>query len=349
MRSSALGSAISRGCSLSDADENDVRKVVKKILSELGWPISRIAEEVGVQGGRGTVFADFVVGEGNTKFVIETKGPSYFINDDHSIGQLLAYLRLLNIKYGFLYNGSQLLLLEKDSDKPLFEWECGGDQEVFSLFSKDSFPTKIQDFVRRRYEDNMLKILISEREDMIKDRVSNLISRELNVPLEVVKRNILLSIGTRAGTPSNSEAIEVQSINRSALESLTDGDMVICPSDGSGIDWLKKYNVWRSVNIKRSPKYFALYVGWPESQVLYFGEVESVKDVDDSSLLREYSMPPPDAQDLGKKAIILKEGSLKKLSDPIGIIGRKGVRGPRYTSLSHFIGANTVDDLTNDD
>ena len=351
MRNSDLVRIISRGCSLSDADEDEVRKIVKKILSELGWPISSIEEEVRVQGGNGFVRADFVVGDGDTKFVIETKGPSFYVDEEHFVGQLIAYLRLLNIKYGFLYNGNQLLLLEKDSTTPLFKWECGDDAEIFNLFSKGDFPSKIQDFVRKRYEDNMLKILLSEKGDEIKDKVSNLISSELTVPLEVVKRNLLLSISARSSPTDESKARLVPSVKRSQLTSLTDGKVIVCPSDPSGVDWITKYNVWRSVKINKKPKYFALYVSWPESKVLYFGEVETIKDVDDPSLLREYSMPPPDSSDVGKKAVILKEGSLKKLTDPIGIIrGRgKGVLGPRYTSLSTFIQADTVDSLTPDE
>jgi len=44
----------------------------------------------------------------------------------------------------------------------------------------------------------------------------------------------------------------------------------------SGVEFLKKYNAWGFVTINKRVPYFALYVGKPESSVLYFGEVESI-------------------------------------------------------------------------
>ncbi len=60
-------------------------------------------------------------------------------------------------------------------------------------------------------------------------------------------------------------------------------DLIVCPSQISGVDFIKKHNYWEFVKIDANKikylKYWALYVGTPESSIKYWAKIEHLKEV----------------------------------------------------------------------
>ena len=136
--------------------------------------------------------------------------------------------------------------------------------------------------------------------------------------------------------------LQISPTPRRALSSLTEGEVVICPSKPEGVNFLKEHQAWGFVRVNRNPKYFALYVSRPEGVVKYFGEVERIVEAKKSRVSKpeEY-----ETYEEGKMVIELKAGSLKELSDPITRGARWGfTQGLWYTTLSKLIKAKTLDD-----
>ena len=131
------------------------------------------------------------------------------------------------------------------------------------------------------------------------------------------------------------------------LSTLRSGEVVICPSKPEGKDFLVKYNAWGFVHIGRKPEYFALYVTAPESKISLFGEVEKVIDPSEkeSPIADEYQ--EFETYKKGKKLIMLKTGSLRRLKRgiPKGSERGKVPYSRRYVPLDKFVNAKTLDDL----
>ena len=131
------------------------------------------------------------------------------------------------------------------------------------------------------------------------------------------------------------------------LSTLESGEVVVCPSKSDGKDFLIKYNAWGFVHIGRKPKYLALYVTAPESRISLFGEVEDVIDPsDEHSPLADVYQEFKTYKE-GKKLIVLKPGSLRRLKKgiPLGSERGKVPYSRRYVSLDKFLNARTLDDL----
>jgi hypothetical protein len=141
---------------------------------------------------------------------------------------------------------------------------------------------------------------------------------------------------------------ELPIISRKELASLKEGIVVICPSKPEGVNFLLQHNAWGFVRIRRKPEYFALYLSHPESKILFFGEVEDVlypKD-SESPLTEEEARSYKEFKE-GKKIIVLKPGSLRKLDKgiPKGTAKRGRLQGLKYATLTKFTNARTLDDL----
>ena len=131
------------------------------------------------------------------------------------------------------------------------------------------------------------------------------------------------------------------------LSTLKSGEVVICPSKPEGKDFLLKYNAWGFVHIGRKPEYFALYVTAPESKISLFGEVKDVIDPSDeqspiADIYQEF-----ETYKEGKKLIMLKPGSLRKLKKGVALGSERGKvpYSRRYVPLDKFVNAKTLDDL----
>ena len=127
------------------------------------------------------------------------------------------------------------------------------------------------------------------------------------------------------------------------IAKLPDGETILCPSRPEGTRFLRTYNAWGFVRLTREPKYLALYVSAPESSVKYLAEVDRIIDPKspESPVIR-----PEDYEtyEEGKKLILFKLGSLRRLAEPIKP-GSAIPYGLRYYRLKDLAKAKTLDDL----
>ena len=182
---------------------------------------------------------------------------------------------------------------------------------------------------------------------------------KLLVPLDAINigelvdlvESITLEQTISAGTPrlfgdTGGHAEQSPLVPRAELKNLEHGDVVVCPSRPSGEQFLLQNNAWGYIYMARNPRYFALYIGIPKSEVVYFAEVDRVLDPGDpASPLRDtYQNDETFAE--GKKLILLKKDTIKQLKDPIPIGEQTSrMQGLRYVALTDFLAARTVDDL----
>jgi hypothetical protein len=140
---------------------------------------------------------------------------------------------------------------------------------------------------------------------------------------------------------------EVQLITKQELAKKPPGEVVVCPSKVDGIKFLKKYNAWGFVPVKRHPPYFALYVSKPESSVLYFGEIESISPpLKSKEELVGISDEDMGTFEPGKRFIRLKQGTLVKFKEPIPLKNKNTApQGLRYTTLEKLVQADDVGKL----
>ena len=137
-------------------------------------------------------------------------------------------------------------------------------------------------------------------------------------------------------------------ITRNKLTMKSPGEVVLCPSRVEGVEFLKKYNAWGFVAMSRKHiPYFALYVGRPESSVLYFGEIESItQPLKSKEDLKRIQEEDTETFETGKRVIHLKQGTLVKFKDPIPVKDKRSApRGLRYTTLERLIQANHTGEL----
>lgn len=153
---------------------------------------------------------------------------------------------------------------------------------------------------------------------------------------------------------------DIPKVRRDELAKYPKGKVAIVTSKPSsstsdlpiGSDFLRSYNAWGFLNIKKKPKYFALYISSPEQQIKYFGKIEEIVNSTDSNspvsdILSERSSrerPMSWRGVKGKKIILLEEDSLVEIEPPIRY-GNKRLLGLKYTSLDRFIAAEDTDDL----
>ncbi|MEM3830242.1 MAG: type I restriction enzyme HsdR N-terminal domain-containing protein, partial [Conexivisphaerales archaeon] len=171
MNESEIKKYVYKGCELEDELEEDVAKIMRKLLSAMGWPINEIHSQASVQGVNGKVRADFLVGNEVDKFIIELKSPTVPLAGERVRGQLQEYLSPYKVKYGILYNGLELLLMKQGIDKPVYEWNCREDKEDITIFvnlSKDSYPKNMKKFISDSQERIRMKNVLSENDERLK-------------------------------------------------------------------------------------------------------------------------------------------------------------------------------------
>ena len=135
-------------------------------------------------------------------------------------------------------------------------------------------------------------------------------------------------------------------IGRSELSSLPDGELVLCPSHPDGVEFLEAHRAWGFIRISRTPRYFALYVSQPVSEIQYVGEIESI--VDPATDGHTPVGTDHESYASGKKLIVFKRRKLWKLAEPVTYGEAGGGKAPqsiRYIKLSTLANAKTLDDI----
>ncbi len=369
---------VERGCGEKMDSEPTLRDAVigGGLLEAMGWSFDRgeWRSNVGLSLGSKTVHMDYLVGNAESRFVLEAKNPTNNIDRDDDVGQLLSYMKLNESPYGIIYNGRELLAFKLGSNLPFYEWRCGMELDIFEMFSNDNFPHKLEEFIKSQGALASFQNYVKKNTEQIKDQIIDLVAQKSNTSREIVKQYFPFLVSLFSNTVEIQTPLDQVSephpltfspevrnkliieIFRSELTSLPNGIVLICAAQNGnkpdwGVDFILKHGLWRSVFIKEDKinniKYVAFYVTKPISSVLYFAEVSKIVDVFDEEFNRAHHLDPPDEKAKGKKAIEFKPGSLRKLKDPIiAASGRGGgIQGTVYSDLKKLISAKNVRDL----
>ncbi len=358
---------VKMGCQKSGIGESAFRElVVIKLLEAMGWDDDEITIEekipFGTRGGK----ADYVLRKGNTIIVIEAKPPSQPIEQYY--GELTSYMKQLEAQFGFIYNGRKLALFNRSLEggwdsSPSYFWECGTDIDIFEALSEENIEEKLIKFLEERKNITLLDRTVTDKISDIADAAIGKIQELSGLPVNFIKANVDISVktarvirdslnngGSAASSSDRGNENFPRTISRKELKDYPDGELVICPSTGEDEDeigekFMLAHHAWRAIRINRSPKYFALYQGFPHSKVRWFAKISAIKDVEDPSLLSWYKLPPHYSDEEGKKTILLVPGSEVMLEEPIEKASWGGLRNIAYTTLSKFANARTLEDL----
>ena len=370
MNEKKLSKTIKKGIEFDQDSEDRLKQVVVvPLLGHLGYNIEN-KNEVEIQAafrlGTKTIEADYKICSNKKDcFILEVKAPIIKIDDNKDVVyQTYSYAKLLNCKYGVIYNGKKLILISGTTqDQILYRWdgsESPNDLSIFKYLSKENFPDKLDQFLENFSMIENLKNYLSNLKNLeiLKSTViEKILLENRKFDKKFLEENLEINISLKKEIVNPLPGVEKE-LFRKELQELPEGDVIIVPAQAKinekedwGINYLKKYNIWEAIRINKSKinniKYIAFYLTRPESRILYFGEVSKIIDANDETFRKIHNLPPIKKQYIGKKAIEIKEGSLRKLKDPIVASSGKGrgIQNVVYTDMQHFISAENVKDL----
>jgi hypothetical protein len=332
------------------ASEDLVRVAANSILENLGYNLYKDSEvqiEVSVPHGSGTGKADYKVISGNEFFILEAKAPKVDIEKDtKSLNQLFSYIRTLKSKYGVLYNGKKLIVINENEAKPLYIWDGATMQNeltVFEALSKGNFPHSLYDLISNASNLDKLKSYLKGNSSKLEKLVIGKISEETKLSEEFISANTGINIiySYDSELEDDSEAIN-------DTLSLNDDIVLITPfrdtGPDTGINFVKKYNAWGFIPVKKVPKYLALYDA-DSHEISNLYEVTDLKELSPSHYSKFKGIPKSDLEEEGKKG-----HKFLNLGNQIAITkiprGTKPMfQGRKYTTYKKFMDATTIDDL----
>jgi len=298
---------------------------------KLGFNVS-----FGSYGAHGTGYDGIWSDDQGLQIIVESKSATWPISD--WIGQLGTYLEDSMRKSSGRVFG--LFVLGDESKIQLLADQIRGNRE---------FSNKVRLI---SYKDLLRLGRIRSDANLNLSQVSSLL-----VPVDAVNvgefvrlvDTIILETKIAEETPKPPPTVlrasdtAIETVKRSQLKQ-DDGEVIICPSKPDGVKFLLAYQSWGFIRIKRSPKYLALYVSRPYSEVQYLGEIDRIIDPKDAS-----SPVPNPAQfeeyEEGKKLVVLKTGTLRKLLDPVKLREAFPPVGRRYTTLQRLLQAKDLDEV----
>jgi predicted type IV restriction endonuclease len=354
--------------SLTSSEANTKKKITEFLLDTLGWDTAstEVILEHPVKIGSTVTHVDYALTlEGKPVVLIEAKAFDTDLSSDHS-AQIISYAKVEDVQWTVLTNGRFLKVFDAKAGKS--EKEClvveidlrklPAQAEELSLISRESILTGEIEAAAKRLAStksaitNLKKNQAAIAEDF-KNVLLNITGRELEkrvlaVSLQLAERTIELFEKETGPVSLDGVSKETQEIERKQLRSKPPGEVILCPSKLDGVDFLKKYNAWGFVALRKtSIPYFALYVGKPESSILYFGEVESItQPLKSKEDIAKISQQDASTFEIGKRVIHLKSGTLVKFKNPIPLKEKnKAPRGLRYTTLQKLLEANDLSEI----
>lgn len=351
------------------SETNTKKKIIEPLLDVLGWDTrsNDVTLNYPIRIGTSTNYVDYALSlEGKLVLLIEAKPYDDDLTSRDS-SQIISYGLVERIRWTALTNGRVLKIF--DIDRGNTEHEClvvevdltkrSSELEYLKLISRQSISTReIEEASTRLLSTRRAITNLKQKHEEAEEDLVNVLLKYTGVQAESRVREIssqlvtqivqLLEKKVEVKPPLELEG-ETRPIYRKELISKPSGDVVICSSRVEAVEFLKKYNAWGFINIseRHSPKYFSLYVGTPNSSVLYFGEIDSItQPLDFMYDLQKISQEEMSTFEKGKQVVYLKPGTLVELKDPIPLKDpRKAPRHLRYTTLSKLIKAEYLEDL----
>jgi len=174
-----------------DSEERFKQVIVTKLIEALGYNLSN-KNEVGIEykvpigtGSNGSKKLDYAIKNGEDKFALEIKSPKEEIEGNMKFyEQIYSYYRILNYKYGVLYNGKKLIVFkdvsgESNKVSPVYIWKYAENYQditIFESLSKDNFPSALEKFLSSAEKLNNLEQYLENNEDTLLDYVISRIS-----------------------------------------------------------------------------------------------------------------------------------------------------------------------------
>lgn len=349
-------------------EANTKKKIIEPLLEVLGWDLlsNEVRLEQVIRVGTTSGHADYALMlEGKTVALVEAKAFDTDLSSEHS-SQIISYGRVEDVRWAVLTNGRILKIFDAKAGKS--EKECLvtevdlKDAQMrandLSLVSRESILSGDIEAAAKRLAATKLAIVnLRQKKQEISDEFKKTLVKAAGAEVGTRAESIAKRLADEAveffekesqAPPEPGSPKEAQLVTRRDLAVKPAGEVVLYPSRIEGVEFLEKYNAWGFVKLRKPDvPYFALYVGKPESSVLYFGEIESItqplKSKDDLVKIREEDRATFEP---GKRVIHLKPRTLVKFKDPIPLIDKK--KAPRsliYTTLERLVQAKDVDEL----
>lgn len=344
---------------------------------------SEVELEFPVKMGRSSKKVDFAMLLNDTPVLfVEAKGLDNSISTSDK-DQLASYMRQEGVNWGLLSNGEKFRILKrkKNSEKPeelsLGEFnieELNQHQRVLETLSKESIESgeseNIAETIQKKREavkelKRKKEKLSQEVAQLITTEIGRDISQKANEKAKTYMDELIESLksqthpktretinmkgktktgGKRSWQPKKGANAISGNISRENINPDSNAVVAIFASHESGIDFIKENNAWGFVALGREPDYAAIYVT-SESKVKYFADIKNIVPASQAQLAR-----PPESYvdsakfDSNKKVVYFKNGSLKKLDEPINYQDR-APQGRQYSSLREFREAETTKDI----
>jgi hypothetical protein len=348
-------------------EANTKKKIVEPLLEVLGWDLlsNEVRLELPIRVGSTSGHADYALMlEGKTVVLVEAKAFDEDLSSGYS-SQIISYGRYEDVRWVVLTNGRVFKIFDAKAGKT--EKECLvtevdlKDAQVrandLNLVSRESVLSGDIEAAAKRLADAKLAITnLRQRKQEISSEFKKTLVKAAGAEVEARVESIAKRLADEAveffekesQPPPEPGSPKEVIVARKDLAVKPAGEVVLYPSRIEGVEFLKKYNAWGFVKLRKPDiPYFALYVGKPESSVLYFGEIESItqplKSRDDLVKIREEDKATFKP---GKRVIHLKSGTLVKFKDPIPLSVEKiAPRSLTYTTLERLVQAKNIDDL----
>ena len=353
---------------MTSSEANTKKKIIELLLEILGWDTrsNEVVLEYSVKIGSTTKYVDYALMlESKPVVLVETKPFDTELSLDDS-AQIISYGRVEDVQWVVLTNGKVLKVFDTTEGKS--EKEClvieidlrklPMQASYLMLISRESILTGDIEATAKRLAvtrnatnnlrknrvgiaEEFKKVLLKTTGKEVESRISDISKQLAEQAIRLFEQQIeTVTVGVLEK--------EVKLINRLDLAEKPRGEVILCPSRIEGVEFLKKYNAWGFVALsKKTIPYFALYVGKPESSILYFGEIESItqplKSKEDLVAIQKQDTK---TFEIGKRVIHLKQGTLVKFKNPILLKDKKTApRGLRYTTLEKLMKANHIGEL----
>ena len=349
------------------SEANTKKKIIEPLLEMLGWDLlsNEVQLEYPIRVGTSSAHVDYAISlEGKPVVLVEAKAFDAALSTDYA-SQIISYGRVEDIRWAVLTNGRMVRVFDTKAGRT--EKDClvaeidlqnlPRNSIDLNLISRESILTgEIESAAKRLATTKKAVTSLTQRKDEIVQEFKRVLLKITGPEIEDRIESISKKLADLAvqSFEKESEPLPQQppvklilSVARNELATKPPGEVVLCPSKVEGVEFLKKYNAWGFVTMNKQVPYFALYVGSPESSVLYFGEVESItKPIASKEDIQRIEEKDIESFPTGKRAIHLKPGTLVKLADPVPLKNRRiAPRGIRYTTLEKLMNANYAEDL----
>ena len=235
--------------------------LIDPLLRELGWN-TEDPEQVLPEYNSGSGYADYaLLSDGKPIILIESKRLDTPLQD--GLAQAINHCLMEGTPYFTVTDGRRWEIYETHRPAPVAETQV----VAFDLADHAPRDAILQslELLRRSAETGSMSLPQSPAVTQAAPEPPSSLAEEIS------------ALGLPTGTLISSSG-DLPLLTRSELAAMPKGEVVLCTSKADGVDFLKKYNAWGFIRLKKVPEYLALYVGGRDSAIQYFGEVDKLTD-----------------------------------------------------------------------